>query len=762
MGRALEPTAGEHQIHKLVDQEWQTTSVALDDRSRSHGDYLWDGEALYLASVSGDTQAAPILVFRYTYNASTDTYALDPAFVENQDADVALEEGRIAGQGPSESVTIAKDSTGQLWITYTANVPATTTRNVMINSSQAAGQHAWGTPFVLSSAPAITDDDISAVVQFGTSIGVMWTDQNVSGGTGFGFSTHPDGNADGAWTGAEVAASNAAADFADDHVSLRATADGRVLAAVKTNAGPDHIQLLVRATTGAWTATVVVGEGIPATRPRVVVDGTNNLAYVLYTIPVLAGDTMPFPNQSIFHKSASLAGAPTFELGNGTPFITESGIDINDISTSKHSVATAVGLLGVAASETNDTYYHGFLPLVAEPAIPPTPTGLGGSAASTSQINLAWNASAGATSYGVYRDGGLVGTPTGTTFSDTGLAAGTSYSYTVDAANASGRSPRSAAVSIQTMADPAVRDVGRIFGPNRYATAAELSKVRFPTPPSTLNVFVATGLNFPDALSAAPAAGFLDGPILLVTTSGIPAETKTELTRLGPSKIYVVGGPSVISEVVRNELIQYTDSKLGTSVERVSGANRYATAAAVSNLFPTNRTAVFVATGRNFPDALAAGPAATLTDAPVLLVDTNSIPGDTAAALTWLSPTTIYVVGGNTVVTDSVRGQLAAYTDSGSAGSVVRLSGPNRFATGVEITKQFWPGTAARTTAATGLNFPDALAGGAYPIPLHLVRQNEVPDPVGPDVARLDPSRIDVLGSSGVVSDGVVNTLRAL
>jgi hypothetical protein len=68
-------------------------------------------------------------------------------------------------------------------------------------------------------------------------------------------------------------------DFVDDHLSLRTTADGRVLAAVKTNAGPDHIQLLVRATNGTWTSKVVVGEGIDATRPQVVIGAHPNITY---------------------------------------------------------------------------------------------------------------------------------------------------------------------------------------------------------------------------------------------------------------------------------------------------------------------------------------------------------------------------------------------------------------------------------------------------------------------------------------------------
>ena len=71
----------------------------------------------------------------------------------------------------------------------------------------------------------------------------------------------------------------------------------------------------------------------------------------------------------------------------------------------------------------------------------------------------------------------------------------------------------------------------------------------------------------------------------------------------------------------------------GESV-RVSGADRYATAAALSAAtFGANVPVAYVATGANFPDALAAGPAAAHAGGPVLLVATNEIPASTAKEL---------------------------------------------------------------------------------------------------------------------------------
>jgi hypothetical protein len=81
---------------------------------------------------------------------------------------------------------------------------------------------------------------------------------------------------------------------------------------------------------------------------------------------------------------------------------------------------------------------------------PPVPTGLTATAVSSSQINLSWNPSTGATSYVVLRGGTSVGTPSGTTFNNTGLAASTSYTYTVEAVSSGGTSAPSSPASATT------------------------------------------------------------------------------------------------------------------------------------------------------------------------------------------------------------------------------------------------------------------------------------------------------------------------
>jgi putative cell wall-binding protein len=271
-------------------------------------------------------------------------------------------------------------------------------------------------------------------------------------------------------------------------------------------------------------------------------------------------------------------------------------------------------------------------------------------------------------------------------------------------------------------------------------------------------VYVATGLNFPDALAAAAAAGHLDAPILLVLPTGIPTPTKTELTRLKPVKIIVAGGTGVVSNTVLNQLAAYT-VPAGT-VERQSGPDRYATAANVSlHTFDPGVPVVYIATGSNFPDALAAAAAAGRLGGPVLLVTRTSIPTATATELNRLGPGRIIVAGGTGVVSNTVLTQLTAFT----SGGVERQSGANRYSTAASVSSHtFAPGVPV-VYVATGLNFPDALAAaaaaGRLGGPVLLVGPTSIPTDTQAELSRLKPGRIVVAGGSGVVSDAVLNQL---
>lgn len=169
----------------------------------------------------------------------------------------------------------------------------------------------------------------------------------------------------------------------------------------------------------------------------------------------------------------------------------------------------------------------------------------------------------------------------------------------------------------------AIAPVNRIAGTNRYATAAMISTETFL--PAVGTVYAATGENFPDALSGGPPAIQAGGPVILVQKDSVPGAVQAELTRLDPTAIKVLGGTGAVSDAVVAQLGAFANS-----VNRLSGNNRYATAAAVSvDSFSPGVKTILIATGENFPDALAGGAIGGIAGGPILLVQQNAMPGAT-------------------------------------------------------------------------------------------------------------------------------------
>ncbi|WP_192498639.1 cell wall-binding repeat-containing protein [Ornithinimicrobium pratense] len=293
-------------------------------------------------------------------------------------------------------------------------------------------------------------------------------------------------------------------------------------------------------------------------------------------------------------------------------------------------------------------------------------------------------------------------------------------------------------------------EVERWSGTNRYGTAAAVSGTY---EPGADVVFLATGLDYPDALTGSALAGSMDAPVLLTRKGALPNSTIAELGRLAPERVVVLGGPDAVADAVLVQAAALT----GASVERLSGTNRYGTAAAVAAEFGT-ADRVFVATGVDYPDALSAAARAGALDSPVLLVRQASIPSATAAALSALAPSQITVLGGEGAVDQSVVRELRQWAPT------QRQGGLNRWITSARI---FADVVSAETVyVASGQDWPDALAGGAKAgsdhEPLLLTRKGELPTVIANAILRLDPERAVVLGGTNAVSNDVVEELEDL
>jgi putative cell wall-binding protein len=297
--------------------------------------------------------------------------------------------------------------------------------------------------------------------------------------------------------------------------------------------------------------------------------------------------------------------------------------------------------------------------------------------------------------------------------------------------------------------------IDRIGGADRYVVSAGISAKQFP--PMTTTVYVASGENFPDALSASAVAGTYGSPVLLVGKDSVPSVIATELTRLKPQNIILMGGVNSVSSAVETRLHDFIG--MGGSVLRISGATRFDVSAKISSMaFGSDRPVVYVASGEGFPDALSGSAAAGKLGGPVLLVQKNAIPDAISAELARLAPAKVVVLGGANAVSDSVVATLSKkYATS-------RVSGADRFRTSALVSGVFLPADTHTIFVASGETFPDALSGAASAIvnhaPVLLVAKNSISTDVATELDRLNPTRIVLLGGTAAVSDAVYARLQ--
>ncbi len=293
----------------------------------------------------------------------------------------------------------------------------------------------------------------------------------------------------------------------------------------------------------------------------------------------------------------------------------------------------------------------------------------------------------------------------------------------------------------------------RLAGPDRYATAVAISQQHFPS--GSEIVYVASGQNFPDALAATAAAGADQAPLLLVRRDALPAQTASELARLQPRRVIVVGGTAVVSNAVLTEIGGHAEL-----VSRVGGFDRYDTAARLAaQEFPRSVSTVFVAAGASYADVLAAGPMAGGMSAPVLLTLRDGLPSSTIEQLARLRPQRIFLVGGEGAVAESVIRTLRVYS-----ADVIRLAGADRYATAVAISAAAFPDGAETVFLSTGQDFADGLTAGpaaaAVSAPLLLTTTRHMPPEVAAELDRLAPDQVIVVGGDGVVTEAVVEKIR--
>lgn len=287
--------------------------------------------------------------------------------------------------------------------------------------------------------------------------------------------------------------------------------------------------------------------------------------------------------------------------------------------------------------------------------------------------------------------------------------------------------------------------IERLAGSDRYAAAAAISREFFA--PGERLVVIASGEAYADGIAAGPYAAAKGAPVLFVTRDRVPAATASELDRLRPSEIQVLGGPATISDAVMYELSnRWTDE----GASRISGDTRFDVAARASALgFPGPVRTAYVASGRVWPDGLTGGAAAAVEGSPMLLTEPDTVPAATEAELRRLAPERILLLGGPASVAPAAEIALRRIAP------VERVWGADRYQTALAISARIFGADRPALMVATGANFPDALAGSAAAVltrgPILLSRGAILPPGTSAELTRMGPDTAYLLGGTDSV-----------
>lgn len=236
----------------------------------------------------------------------------------------------------------------------------------------------------------------------------------------------------------------------------------------------------------------------------------------------------------------------------------------------------------------------------------------------------------------------------------------------------------------------------RLAGSDRYLTALQISKTGWSTAD---NVVLASGANFPDALSAVPLAKKYNAPILLTDGKSITSEVAAELNRLKTKNVFIIGGTSSISSDIDHAL-----DMMNISNTRLGGSNRYETSLDIANYLGSS-TEAFIVSGENFPDALSIASYAAAKGSPILLTPRDELPTEILNYINKNKVVNTYVIGGPGAVSNSILSELP---------NAQRIYGNNRYETNFQVLSTFKNDFNLTTLYyASGQNFPDALSGSA-------------------------------------------------
>ena len=295
-------------------------------------------------------------------------------------------------------------------------------------------------------------------------------------------------------------------------------------------------------------------------------------------------------------------------------------------------------------------------------------------------------------------------------------------------------------------------NLDRLGGINRYETAALINNQM-----KSETLILTNGNDFSDALSSTSLVKHCNGEIHLVDKD-LDSNTLDSLNNNEFKKSIIIGGTAAISADIENEL----KLKLGSeNVERLGGKDRYETseliAAKVLEIDSSVNTA-FIATGKNFADALSVSPIASNLGYPIILTPGDYIGKLGICTLEYMS--NCYKIGGESVVSDTIDNLII-----NKSANIKRLAGLNRYETNKSVINEFYSYAFDYKTAflASGINYPDALVGSALAgknkAPIILIA-NTIDNSTQDAFNLFSNNNLIILGGTDVIPDDKIKTLN--
>lgn len=297
-------------------------------------------------------------------------------------------------------------------------------------------------------------------------------------------------------------------------------------------------------------------------------------------------------------------------------------------------------------------------------------------------------------------------------------------------------------------------------GKDRYETSTKISKTGWTS--GAKNVVIVNGneKNMVDGLSATPFATIKDAPVLLSNGKTLPASTISELKRLNPTNVYVIGGTASMPESVVSSIKSNTKA----TVTRIGGSTRYETSLAIAKQIDkiADVSKVYISSGTGEVDALSIASVAGREKAPILLTNVNSIDNKTYDFIRSESIKDAYFIGGDKKISNSVINQVDKVVSADVSKN--RVAGRNRKDTNAAIIKKFYTGSKLNGVVVSKDDvIIDALTVGSF------AAKNDMPVIIGRE--SLSTSQKNVLASKntdkvyqagGGVKTSVINNLKEL